>query len=71
MAYNGEIHRRERADDQFDVVSLKNFVIELLTWKDVTASVASTMREIWVSESQKEWKDKVVVELFIRYTTRL
>ena len=56
MAYNGETHRGERVDDQFDVVSLKNFVIELLTWKDVTASVASTMGEIWVSESQKEWK---------------
>ena len=62
MLYDGGIHRGEWAGDAFDIVSPNNFNPGAestgdLAWKDVTASVASTMKNIWEAEFESEWQE--------------
>jgi hypothetical protein len=54
MTYDGGIHRGEWAGDRFDIVLPQNFDLDAEStdgpvWKDVTATVASTMKDIWDS----------------------
>lgn len=63
MFYDGGIHRGEWAGDAFDIVSPSKFnpaaeSTDGLVWRDVTASVASTMKNIWESEFESEWQER-------------
>ena len=55
--YNG-LHRGIWAGDRFDIVPLKDFDAGGPGWEDVTASVASTMVDIWEADfaGRESWR---------------